>query len=119
MGIFNKKEQTIVPKMKLKKRVVRTKAVAPVEEIEEEVEELEDEEVPVVATRRKVTDQSNSVKRLAKPVEPEIEENHEWEVVREIPTQKIGQYTKEDGTVLHFITIEQALTQIMNRLEEQ
>lgn len=120
MGIFNKNKGIDVPKLKLKKIAAIVKPVAPVREsVEEEVEEIEEaeefeEEVPVVAPRIKVTTKPRSNKQVIE----EEEEIHQWEVVREMPTQKVGQYTKDDGTILHFITIEEALSQIMNKLDK-
>lgn len=54
-----------------------------------------------------------------KQVEPEVVEKpvkHRFVVVKELPTKIVREILSEDKiTVLHFITIEEALTQAMNQ----
>jgi hypothetical protein len=38
----------------------------------------------------------------------------EWKVVPELPVQPIREITREDGTVLHLITIDEALNLLLN-----
>lgn len=54
------------------------------------------------------------VEPIKEEVKPEKKEKHRWVVVKELPNQIVRQTTSEEGTVLHFMTTEEALTQIMN-----
>lgn len=37
------------------------------------------------------------------------------QVVKELPVQQIREYEDKDGTIIHFMTIEEALTEFMNQ----
>lgn len=47
--------------------------------------------------------------------EQQTNENVRFKVVKEIPAQEIREHTMEDGTILNFVTIEEALTEFMNK----
>lgn len=61
--------------------------------------------------------------KIVKPVEKidAVEEEATEEVkqrvvvVKEIPTQAIRETTDKDGTIVYFMTVEEALTQVMNQ----
>ncbi len=105
MGFKIKKE---VPKiMKLKE----VKEVVPTPQVEEEsskknLEELEEELAKATADVEKKKEEAKQV------VE---EEKVEFRVVSQLPTQEVRRYTEEDGTIIQLITIEEALTKIMNQ----
>ena len=42
------------------------------------------------------------------------QEKHRVVVVKELPIRHIREHKDEDGTIVHFITIEEALTELMN-----
>jgi hypothetical protein len=48
-------------------------------------------------------------------VEDKKEEKHRIVVVKELPTQVVRESVSEDGTIIHWITVEEALTQFMNQ----
>lgn len=127
MGFIQRKQTEIKPKIiapiaplkrlpvvrqpiqPIKKPEVETYEVEPAEDspkVEEEVieEEEEIEESKVV--------NSQPVKKV---VPGKKEEKHRWVVVKEIPTQIVRETISEDGTILHFVTIEEALTQVINQ----
>ena len=43
------------------------------------------------------------------------EEKHRVVVVKELPTQIVRESVAEDGTILHWMTIEEALTEALNK----
>lgn len=45
----------------------------------------------------------------------EEEPKEEWAVVKELPVQPVRQTTMEDGTIINFITVEEALSQLVNQ----
>jgi len=53
-------------------------------------------------------------KKVAEKSE-EKKEEHRWIVQKELPVQQIRQSPTEKGIILDFITIEEALTELMNR----
>ena len=69
----------------------------PFKKVESEVEVVED----------------SPMKELAKESVSK-EEKEVFEVVKELPTQQIRKAKAEDGTVITYITIEEALTQFVN-----
>ena len=73
-----------------------------IEEIEEpeEIEEFVDEK---------------SKKGSNKKATKKEETKHRIIVVRDLPTQIVRQAVSEDGTVLHYITVEEALTESLNK----
>lgn len=71
-----------------------------IEEEERPEEEPEEDKEKVVET---------------KPKKVVKKEKHRWVVVKELPTQVVRETIAEDKTVLHFITTEEALSQIMNQ----
>ena len=55
---------------------------------------------------------------IVEEVKEEGEDNkHRWVVVKEehLPTQVVRQTTSADGTTLHVLTIEEALTELLNK----
>lgn len=47
-------------------------------------------------------------------VEKKIEKKEVYKVVAKLPTQEVRRYQEEDGTIVNLITIEEALTGIVN-----
>jgi hypothetical protein len=47
------------------------------------------------------------------PISP-TKQKEEILVVRELPVQQVRQSKKEDGTIINFITVEEALTELLN-----
>lgn len=43
------------------------------------------------------------------------EAKHKFMVVKELPVQAIREQVDEDGTIIHFVTAEEALTEFMNQ----
>lgn len=52
------------------------------------------------------------VKDKEKDKEKEVQ--HKFMVVKELPVQVIREQVDKDGTIIHFITAEEALTEFMN-----
>lgn len=110
MGFISKKIKekfTIKKEEELKKKLAAT---------EKELEELEDEEEveeEVPKTEKELADKAfNATAKLPK----KAAEKHEYMVVKELPVQKVRETISEDGvTTIHFITIEEALTEFMNK----
>jgi hypothetical protein len=51
------------------------------------------------------------------PIKPEtrqIPQKERWMVVKELPLQSIREARDEDGTVVHLITLEEAITNLLN-----
>ena len=40
-----------------------------------------------------------------------------YKVVHELPTQQVMKYKDDEGNIINFITIEEALTELLNKLE--
>lgn len=99
MGFLNKKkkQEEVEPKVK-----VEEKQEVPGDEVEEEKTEEEPEE------------SEETVKEVKEKETKKEEPKHKYLVVRELPTQVVRESVDEDGTILHFITIEEALTQVIN-----
>lgn len=94
--------------------VAQVPQAAPAEEVEqiagvEELDQLEKEE-----KLKKVEAEIKALKKKSSKKKEEPKES--LQVVRELPTQQVRQYTSEDGTKVHLITIEEALTQIINNI---
>jgi hypothetical protein len=70
------------------------------EELEEELEEDSDEE------------------EVKKPSTTKVKKPSKQIVVRELPTQEARNVKLDDGSVVGLLTIEEALTKILNILEE-
>ena len=51
---------------------------------------------------------------VKEPTKSEKIEKHRWVVVKELPVQPVRDMKDKDGTIVHFITTEEALTTIMN-----
>ena len=80
-------------------------------EIENQSKPIEiDEELQVPIPQEKV-DEKEQVEKQPK----EVEEKHRVVVVKELPTQIIRQSKSEEGTILHYVTIEEALTEALNK----
>jgi len=47
--------------------------------------------------------------------EEKVEDKHEYVVVKELPLQQVREVVTEDGTIVHYITTEEALSQLMNQ----
>ncbi len=62
---------------------------------------------------------TKDVEEVPKPDETEKEdkeeEKHRFVVVKELPVQVIRESVAEDGTIMHYITTEEALTEVMNQ----
>ena len=90
MGFLDRKEEPIEEKVIAKETVVQEPVAEP---------------TPVEAP-------------TTKPIEEVKEEEkveNRYVVVKELPTQVVRETTTDDGVVLHFITIEEALTQALNQ----
>ena len=55
------------------------------------------------------------VKEEVKKEVKKKEEEHRIIVVKELPTQVVRESVAEDGTILHWRTIEEALTEALNK----
>tara|TARA_R100001530_G_scaffold112862_1_gene79822 strand:+ start:1268 stop:1543 length:276 start_codon:yes stop_codon:yes gene_type:complete len=91
MGFLPRKEKQVVPKLI---PIVNKDVIPAIEEPKVE------QDIP---------EQEQTVDKEGK------EEKSRWIVVKELPTQVIRESVSEDGTTLHFITIEEALTQFANQ----
>lgn len=47
-----------------------------------------------------------------------VKKKYKYLVVKELPTQQIRRTKAEDGTIVYFVTVEEALTEFMNKEEE-
>ena len=92
---IEKLEEKIRAKIK-KEEELETVSEEPEEEVEEE--EVEEEDTEVVGI--KGTPKGTSKEQIL--------------VVKELPTQEVRQVKNEDGTLVNLITIEEALTKILN-----
>ena len=92
------KTATIVetPSKKVRKVIEEEPEEEEEEYDEEEEEEIEEEEVKPVVKKEETSQKSKIV------------------VVKELPVQPIREFTDEEGTIIHFKTIEEALSEIMN-----
>lgn len=81
------------------------KKLVPKKEIEDKKEEIRQVEEELKGLRK-----DDDVKEVT----DDKKEKHEYFVVKELPTQQIRETTTDEGTIMHFITIEEALTKFMN-----
>ena len=65
--------------------------------------------------KEKQTKEVTEDKPKEKTEEKSEEKKERIVVVKEIPTQEVREHIAEDGTILHFITIEEALTEFVNQ----
>ncbi len=83
------------------------------------LEKKQVEAKPEVVARPNVVDTPDAkaieVINEDKVVEDKKEVKHRIMVVKELPTEVIRQTEEEDGTILHFITVEEALTESINQ----
>ena len=49
-----------------------------------------------------------------KPVLPSFKKKEKTVIVKELPLRPVREYQEEDGTVVHLMTIEEALTEMYN-----
>jgi len=96
--------------MILKKKAKIEMASPPVEQVSDSVQEKERE---VIEKQEESTDIEE--KPSTEKDSDETEEDHRWVVVKEIPVQQVRESVTEDGTILHYITVEEALTQFINQ----
>lgn len=68
---------------------------------------------PVIDSLSPVDEPLKNVSKTAK--EPKAVEKHSLHVVKELPVEPIRKYTSEDGTIVHLITIEEALTELLSK----
>lgn len=61
--------------------------------------------------------EENPIQEIAEETRKKTEEKKRFVVVKELPSQLVRQAKAEDGTLETYITIEEALTQIMNEEE--
>jgi len=99
----------------LSKRKIKYKRIDPIEQIDEENkdeededEEDEEEDIPQEEIEKVI----NKTKEVKKTIEEIPKER--IIVVKEIPVKEIRTTKSQDGTILHFMTIEEALTEILN-----
>jgi len=106
MGFLQKKkkQEEVEPKVKVEK-----KQEVPGDEVEED--NKDEEEVSEEETKE---EPKEPVKEVKEKVNKKEEPKHRYIVVKELPTQIVRETIDEDGTILHFITIEEALTQAIN-----
>jgi hypothetical protein len=121
MGMFKKKE--------FKKTEPPEIDEVEVEDIEEEIEDYEDLEEPEAKPKKKGRPKKQAV-REEEEIEDELDvlekklqslkverqkdkSKTETLVVRELPTTPVRQYHEKDGTVVNLITIEEALTMLL------
>lgn len=84
-----------------KKEVAKPKKEVPetTDEVVEEIEEAIEED------KKEVSEDSKEKK----------EEKHRIVVLKELPKQEVRETIAENGDILHLITVEEALTQVMNQ----
>ena len=75
---------------------------------EEKKEEVIKKAVPKAEEKPKETKKEKKEDKKEEPKQRVV-------VVKELPIQKVRESVAEDGTILHWITIEEALTQFMNQ----
>jgi hypothetical protein len=136
MGLFKKKKKTNEFKKTADKEVIDEEDVdeifqdadeleeivekEPEEVSDEEVEEEEDEEEKLAEAQKKL---EVAEKKLAKAKAKKADEEEKSEaitrtvVVKELPTQVIRTYVDDNGDEMNLITVEEALTKIMEALE--
>lgn len=56
-----------------------------------------------------------AIPTIKKKPEEKAKEKHRWVVKDKLPVQEVREIVDEKGTILHIITVEEALTQIMNQ----
>lgn len=89
---------------KEKKKEVKPEPIVTTEpsEVVEESNEIEEKE-----TTEESIEETKEVKKE--------EEKYRFVVVKELPTQVVRSTVAEDGTILNFITVEEALTEAINK----
>ena len=70
--------------------------------VEEDIEPEEDLEVEEVEEEKPIKKKAKEVKQI-------------YKVVKELPTQQVRQAKSKDGTIVNFVTIEEALTEVINQ----
>jgi len=80
---------------------------------QEEFKKVEvEEEVPEEDPIKEITEDVK--KKLNKKEKVDEEKKEIFEVVKELPMQPVRQVKDEDGTLITYITIEEALTKVLN-----
>jgi len=63
--------------------------------------------------------EENPIEELTKETEKEIKPKEKLVVVKELPMQPLRYAKAEDGTIITYVTMEEALTELMKEEEEE
>ena len=68
----------------------------------------------LIKEKKELKNEIEEVKKEVVKKENKKEEKHRYVVVKELPVEVIRESISKDGNILHYITIEEALFQVMN-----